>query len=137
MTTRGIHTAGGLRRHPPAKVGDRLGVFEVVDLADRDRTSNERVRVRCARGHERTVYVFNARKSRRCPECHRSAPWTVGALRRAIAGLPASMDVVLEIMPAEGDCDLVQASLHSAKVEERCDEVERLYLYGDGEEPTP
>jgi hypothetical protein len=49
-------------------------------------------------------------------------------LRRALEGLPDDLAVALEVTGE--DEDLVQADLHSATVEERCDEVPRLYLWG-------
>lgn len=67
----------------------------------------------------------------------RLRPMTVKDLREAIHDLPDSMTVVIEIAreeSAEEWDDLVQCSLHRANVEERCDEQERLYLYGDADE---
>jgi hypothetical protein len=58
-------------------------------------------------------------------------PITVADLRRAIEKLPDDMTVVLEINEPEEDDDLPQAWLRAATVESRCDEVERLYLWGD------
>jgi len=55
---------------------------------------------------------------------------TVGDLRRALEGLPGSMEVVLEISAEEPDVFL-QSDLESVGVEERCDEIARLYLSGD------
>ena len=62
---------------------------------------------------------------------------TLGALRDYVDSFPRSMDgmtVELEIMH---DGDLIQAQLQSMNAEERCDEVERLYLAGDAEHFVP
>jgi hypothetical protein len=61
---------------------------------------------------------------------------TVKDLRNAIRDLPDEMPVVLEIARDEtaGEWDdLVQSNLNRADVESRCDETDRLYLYGDAE----
>lgn len=68
---------------------------------------------------------------------------TVNELRRLLIGLPADMPVAIEIWRADGE--LVQADLDKGDPEERCDEIERLYLFGhepgvdddDDEEPRP
>ena len=60
----------------------------------------------------------------------------VGHLRAAIKDLPDDMPVALEIDQSsleDGDkCDLAQGELKIAGVETRCDDVERLYLWADG-----
>ena len=70
---RNPHRAGARRIHARAKVGDRFGVWAVVELLDLDHTRNERVRVRCDGGHERSAYVFNLRAGAadgtRCKAC--------------------------------------------------------------------
>lgn len=54
---------GGVRRHPPAAVGDRFGPYTVVALVPRGARSDERVMVVCSQcGSRRKAYVFNLRK---------------------------------------------------------------------------
>lgn len=75
-------------------------------------------------------------------DIHEKPKMTVGALRKALAGLSDAMPVALEI---ETDDDLVQADLRGADVEARCDEIDRLYLWASvtvdveehAEEPPP
>jgi hypothetical protein len=55
---------------------------------------------------------------------------TVGELHKILGPLPDDMLVEMEIEHAGGD-ELLQADLRSAKVESRCDEVDRLYLWGE------
>ena len=73
MTTRGIHKEGGKRKHPPAQVGQKIGTmgFKILAVLPRDRTSNERVRITCKKGHEREGYLFNFRAAKTCPLCVR------------------------------------------------------------------
>ena len=59
---------------------------------------------------------------------------TVGDLRRAITGCPDDMPISLEISEPETGIDFAQAALRIANVEARCDEVDRLYLWGSCEE---
>ena len=62
---------------------------------------------------------------------------TVGELRALLKDLPAKMTVVMEIDRSsveDADDDLVQCDLESADVEARCDEVDRLYLWGSIED---
>lgn len=68
------------------------------------------------------------------PNIEKGITLTVGDLRRALAGLPDDMPVSLEIAEPERDTDLAQAFLRSAHVEARCDEIDRLYLWGSYEE---
>lgn len=60
---------------------------------------------------------------------------TVGHLRKILAPLPDDMPIAIEVAIDDTDIDrnsdLVQADLEKASVEERCEEVERLYLWGD------
>lgn len=63
----GVRMTG--RKHAPAKVGDTFGPYTVIALAQRDYASNERVRVRCVGGHEKTACVFNLRKATTCRAC--------------------------------------------------------------------
>jgi hypothetical protein len=56
--------------------------------------------------------------------------FTVGDLRKALAGCQNNMPVSLEIADLEEGTDLAQAFLRNASVETRCDDVERLYLWG-------
>ena len=51
-------------------------------------------------------------------------------LRDLIAHLPDNLPVCVEVTFNDGD-DFEGAELHSAEVETRCDEVERLYLWGN------
>lgn len=54
---------------------------------------------------------------------------TVGELRKALDGLAANMEVVLEIISEErGDHDV--CGLHTAVVEARCTDTEALMLSG-------
>jgi hypothetical protein len=59
---------------------------------------------------------------------------TVGDLRKVLAGVPDDMLVSLEIAEPEEGTDFAQADLRHASVEARCDEVDRLYLWGSVEE---
>ncbi len=59
---------------------------------------------------------------------------TVGDLRKVLAGHPDDMPVLLEIDAPESGTDLAQAFLRLASVEARCDEVDRLYLWGSYED---
>ena len=61
-------------------------------------------------------------------------PLTVGDLRKALAGLPDDMPVSLEVSEPEDGTDIAQAFLRMANVETRCDEVDRLYLWGSIED---
>jgi hypothetical protein len=64
-----------------------------------------------------------------------SRPLTVGDLRKALADCHDDMPVSLEIDVDAGEAgDFAQAFLRSAHVEARCDEVDRLYLWGSYEE---
>jgi hypothetical protein len=73
-----------------------------------------------------------------CP-CHREPPpvvkrMTVGPLRELLKTLPEDMPIVLEIArenEVDDGNDLVQAFLTVGAVEERCDEIQTLYLWGD------
>lgn len=61
---------------------------------------------------------------------------TVGQLRAILGPLPDDMPITIEIAndgdePKENE--FVQSDLLKADVEERCDEIERLYLWGDAE----
>jgi hypothetical protein len=60
-----------------------------------------------------------------------SEPITVGQLRVVLSRLPDDMLVVMEIDEWDSDDELAQAWLRGARVQERCDEVARLYLYGN------
>lgn len=66
------------RKYLRVRVGDRLGSREVVRLMPRDRTSNERVAWVCDCGRAGVGYVFNLRKSPRCPTCGRTGRPTGG-----------------------------------------------------------
>ena len=59
---------------------------------------------------------------------------TVGDLRKALVGVPDDMPVALEIAEPEDGTDFAQSFLRIASVETRCDEVDRLYLWGSYEE---
>lgn len=58
---------------------------------------------------------------------------TVGELKKLLDGLPDPTTIVLEIAEPD-DSDFAQCSLQKANVEARCDEVDRLYLYGSCED---
>lgn len=61
---------------------------------------------------------------------------TVGDLRRAMKELPDSAPVSLEV-EIDGETnrdDLIQVELRLATLEARCDEIDRLYLWGSAEE---
>lgn len=68
-----VGSTGAKRKHPLAKVGDVFGDFEVIEIAPRDASLNERVRVRCKCGHERLQYVFNLRRQPTCSHRHTGA----------------------------------------------------------------
>lgn len=57
----------------------------------------------------------------------------VKQLRDLIAHLPGDLPVAVEVTFNDSD-DFEGAELHSANIETRCDEVERLYLWGDQDE---
>lgn len=64
----------------------------------------------------------------------RIGKFTVGDLRKIIAGCPDDLVVSLEIAEPEDGTDLAQAFLRGMSVEARCDEIDRLYLWGSYEE---
>jgi hypothetical protein len=57
----------------------------------------------------------------------------VKELRELIAHFPDDLPVVVEVTFDEGS-GFEGAPLQTAEIESRCDEVERLYLWGDQEE---
>lgn len=59
---------------------------------------------------------------------------TVGELRVILAELPDDMPVEMEIQNDDAKDELTQCDLRSADVESRCDEIDRLYLWGDATE---
>jgi hypothetical protein len=65
-------------------------------------------------------------------DIHEKPRMTVGSLRKVLKNLPDDMPVEMEI-ETEGDTDLAQAGLRSADVEARCDEIDRLYLWGSAD----
>jgi hypothetical protein len=71
------------------------------------------------------------------PETERVQRMMVGPLRELLKYLPEDMPIVLEIArenEVDDGNDLVQAELTVGSVEERCDEVPTLYLWGDEDE---
>lgn len=84
----------GGRKYPVLKVGDASGGRTVIKLLPRDFTSNERVMVQCANGHEGDLYAFQFRKAKRCPRCPRG--WQRGR------GLRLDDDLVRAILFSAG-----------------------------------
>lgn len=66
---KGHRLGGRKRKYPPVVVGDRFGPREVVALLPRGDAGNERVRVKCANGHESDAFVSNLRKHPNCVQC--------------------------------------------------------------------
>ena len=58
----------------------------------------------------------------------------VGELRALLAELPSDLPVRVELTFHDGDC-FEGADLQSVEIEERCDEVPALYLWGDQDDP--
>lgn len=61
---------------------------------------------------------------------------TVGELRAALAALRDDMPICVEVTFGEDD-DIEGADLQDLDVEIRCDDVERLYLWGIQSESEP
>ena len=60
----------------------------------------------------------------------KAGPITVAELRSRLEGLRDDMVVCIEVTSEDGDA-ITGSDLHLTTVEERCDGVECLYLWGD------
>lgn len=71
--------SGAPKKHAPMEIGRTFGALVAVEIFPPTRTVPERVKVRCAEGHTKTVYTVNARKwtdEKRCAECAERAAYT-------------------------------------------------------------